>query len=127
RPGDAPLRECLEYRKSPIAHEPVHQRGDEHGLARPRQAGDAEPHSRIDQALAVFHHGTQREAGMLDDIGEGKGHGVWDVESGAKRGKVLRQATTYDCRCGAVARMERSEIRDERFSILRGWSRITRS
>src|SRR6266436_8834920 len=90
RPRDAPLRQRLEYRKSPVAHEAVYQRGDEHGLPGPRQAGDAEPHSRIDQALAVFHHGTRGKAGLLDEVGEGQGHSAWDVESGAARGKVRK-------------------------------------
>jgi uncharacterized protein len=90
RPRDAPLGERFEDRKSPTAHEPVHQRGDEHGFTGPRQAGDAEPHSRIDQALAVFHHGTRGKAGLFDEFGEGEGHGFWNVESGIARGKASK-------------------------------------
>jgi hypothetical protein len=42
-----------------------------HGLSGPRQAGDAEPHRRMDQPLAVFHDGTRSDTGLFDEIGEG--------------------------------------------------------
>ncbi len=61
----------------------MHQRRDEHSLPGPRQTGDAEPHCRIDQALAIFHHRTPSEAGLFDNVGKGEGHGFSNVESGA--------------------------------------------
>ncbi len=86
RAGDAVLVLRLEHRKPAAAHQPVHQRGDEDGLARPRQAGDAEPHRRIEQASAIFGEGAGGEPGLFEEIGEG-GHGsaMWSGGAGTAR------------------------------------------
>ena len=62
RAGDAPAGMRLEHRKAPAAQKPVHQRRDEHRLARARQPGDAEPDGRIEQMLAVFDQRTRARA-----------------------------------------------------------------
>src|SRR5262249_41009760 len=47
--GDPPRGKGLEYRKTPAAGQPMDQRGDEHGLAGARQAGDAKSNGRTEQ------------------------------------------------------------------------------
>ena len=73
--GDPPGRKRLEHRKAAAAREAVDQRGDEHGLAGARQAGDAEPHRRVEEAVAIIQQRPRRQARFLDDIGENGGHG----------------------------------------------------
>jgi hypothetical protein len=68
RIDDAPLVLRLEHRKAAAADEAVHQCGDEHGLARPRQPGDAEPDRRIEQAAAVFDQSAGGKPRFLDEF-----------------------------------------------------------
>jgi hypothetical protein len=46
----------------------MNQRGDEHGLAGSREAGDAEPHRRMNQMPAEFGKRAGRKPGLFDDI-----------------------------------------------------------
>ena len=86
RAGDAALVLRLEHRKPPAAHEAVHQRGDEDGLAGPRQPGDAEPHGRIEQAPAIFRNGAGGEPGLFEEIGKGcHGTAMWRGAAGSSR------------------------------------------
>ena len=71
---DAAGIERLEYRKTAAPGQPMDQRGDEHGLAGARQAGDAEPHRRVEKALAIVQQRPRRQPRFLDDIGETRGH-----------------------------------------------------
>ena len=68
--GDPPGGERLENRKAAAAGEAVNQRGDEDGFAGARQSGDAEPHRRIEQGVAVVQQGPRRQARFLDDFGK---------------------------------------------------------
>ena len=72
--GDPSRGEGLEHRKAAAAGEAVDQRGDEHGLAGARQPGDAEPHRRVEEAVAVIQQRPRRQARFLDDIGKTGGH-----------------------------------------------------
>ena len=74
RARDAPAGQRLEHRKAPAAQQPVHQRGDEHGLAGARQAGDAEPDGRIDEMAAPVEQRPRGEFGFLQEFGEEGGH-----------------------------------------------------
>ena len=76
RARDAPARERLEHRKAPAADQPVHQRGDEHGLAGARQAGDAEPHRRVDEMAAPVEQCASGEFGFLQEVGEERRHSL---------------------------------------------------
>ena len=58
----------LEYRKPSAAGQAVDQCRDEHGLARARQACDAEPHCRIEEAVAVVQQRPRRQARFLDNV-----------------------------------------------------------
>ena len=53
----------------------MHQRGDEHGLARAGQAGDAEPDGRVEQVRTELAEGARGEPDFFGDVGEG-GHEV---------------------------------------------------
>ena len=75
RAGDPAAGERLEHREAPAANEPMHQRGDEHGLAGARQPGDAEPHGRIEQMAAEFGEGPRGEPRLFDEVGDGRAHG----------------------------------------------------
>ena len=70
--------EGLENRKAAAAGQAVDQRGDEDGLAGARQAGDAEPHRRIEEMLAIVQQRPRRQARFLDDIGKTGGHAGWE-------------------------------------------------
>ena len=72
--GDPPRGVGLEHRKAAAAGQAMDQRGDEHGLAGARQAGDAEPHGGIEEAVAVIQQGPRRQTRFLDDIGKTEGH-----------------------------------------------------
>ena len=52
RARDAPAGKRLEHGQTSAMQKVMHQRGDEHRLARAREAGDAEPDGRIEQARA---------------------------------------------------------------------------
>ena len=67
-----PLAQRLEHRQPAAMQQLVHQRGDEHGLAGARQAGDAEPDGRIEQARAEFAERAGGEADFFGDVGEGR-------------------------------------------------------
>ena len=55
--------------RSPAATgEAVDQRGDEYGLTGPRQAGDAQPHRRVEEVLAVVDQRPGRQARLFDHI-----------------------------------------------------------
>jgi len=103
RADDAALVLRLEHRKPPAAHEAVHQRGDEDGLAGPRQAGDAESHRRIEQAAAIFRERARGAPGFFEEIGQGgHGSGMWRGGTGSARlepidlGESLRHARRAD-------------------------------
>ena len=83
-------RQRLEHRQPAAAHQVMHQRGDEHGLAGAGQPGDAEPDRRIEQAAAKLHQGAGREPGFFDEVGEG-GHGasMWSGGPGWARPRHL--------------------------------------
>ncbi len=83
----------LEHRETAAARQPMHQRGDEHGLAGARQAGDAEPHRRVEETLAIVEQRPRRETRFLDDIRETGGHGGLseDPAGGAKRAGDYRK------------------------------------
>ena len=53
----------------------IDERGDEDGLAGARQAGDAEPHGRVEQMAAEIGEGPRREPGLFDEVGDGRRHG----------------------------------------------------
>ena len=44
-----PLAHGLEHRQAAAMQQLMHQRGDEHGLAGAREAGDAEPDGRVEK------------------------------------------------------------------------------
>jgi hypothetical protein len=60
----------LEHRKPSAAQQGMDQGGDEHRLAGPRQAGDAEPDSRMEELVAVIGQRLQGQAGLFDEIRE---------------------------------------------------------
>ena len=74
-PGDAAGGKGLEHRKAAAARQPVDQRGDEHRFTGPRQAGNAEPHRRVEEMLAIVHERPGRQARLLDHILETESHG----------------------------------------------------
>ena len=47
--GNAAMRHGIEERHAGACHEIVHERGDEHGLARAREPGHAKPDGRLDE------------------------------------------------------------------------------
>ena len=87
RARDTSGGEGLEHRKEAAARHPMDQRGDEHGLARARQAGDAEPHCRIEEMLAVIEQRTRRQARLLENVGQTGSH----AENGVSTGYVLER------------------------------------
>ena len=89
RAGDAPGGERLEHRKAAAAGEAVDQRGDEHGLAGARQPGDAEPHRRIEEAVAVIQQRPRRQPRFLDDFGK---LGAMQAREGSMRKAGKRSA-----------------------------------
>ena len=66
--GDPARGIRLEDRKPPAAGQAVDQRCDEHGLAGARQAGDAEPHGGMEEAVAVVQKRPRRQARFLDNV-----------------------------------------------------------
>ena len=65
---DAPLGHGGEERQPPAGDEVAHQRGDEDGLARARQPGDAQPHGRrhqIEEDRAGASEGVRRRVGEV--------------------------------------------------------------
>ena len=60
-----PLRRRVEEGQPAAGDEIMHERGDEHGLARPGEARDPEPHGRRDQAR-----------GEIADIANGVAGGI---------------------------------------------------
>ncbi len=64
----------LEHRKPAAARQAMDQRGDEYGLAGARQAGDAEPHRRVEEVLAIVDQRPGRQARLLDHILETECH-----------------------------------------------------
>jgi len=66
---DAARREGFEHREAAAARKAVDQGGDEYGLARPRQAGDAEPDRRVEEVLAKVKERPRRQARLFDDVG----------------------------------------------------------
>ena len=82
--GDPAGGERFEDRKAAAAGQAVDQRGDEHGLAGARQAGDAEPHRRIEEAVAIVLQRPRRQPRFLDDILKTGGHAGGE---GSVRGK----------------------------------------
>ena len=68
RAGEASARHRLEHRKASAAHEPVHERGDEHGLAGAGEAGDAEPDGRLPKIAAEFHQRARGQASLFDEL-----------------------------------------------------------
>jgi len=71
---DPPGRIGLEHREAAAAGQAVDQRGDEHGLAGARQAGDAEPYRRMEEAVAVVQKRPRRPARFLDNVRKTGGH-----------------------------------------------------
>ena len=76
RPRDPARGKRLEHRKAAAAGQPVDQRRDEHGLAGARQAGDAEPHRRVEEVLAIVEQRPRRQARFLDDVGKTGRHSI---------------------------------------------------
>ncbi|MHC2323173.1 hypothetical protein ACVI3S_001193 [Bradyrhizobium diazoefficiens] len=74
RPRDPARGIGFEYRKPAAARQPMDQRGDEHRLAGPRQAGDPEPHRRIEEVLAIVDQRPGRQARLFDHILETECH-----------------------------------------------------
>ena len=70
RAGDAAGRQRLEHREAAALDQAMHQRGDEHGLAGTRQAGDAEPDGRIEQMLAELDQRAGREPALGQDVSQ---------------------------------------------------------
>ena len=85
----------LEDREASAAQQAVNQRGDEHGLAGARQAGHAEPHGRLEQAVAVFDQRLRGQARLFDDIGKDVRHPVVPAAH-ARAGRGSRPATDRD-------------------------------
>jgi hypothetical protein len=63
-----------ENRKPAAAHQAMHKRCDEDGLAGARQSGDAEPHRRIQQAFAKFQQCTAGEPRLFEYLREPVAH-----------------------------------------------------
>ena len=91
RAGDPSRRERFEHRKAAAARQPVNQRGDKDGLAGARQSGDAEPHRRIEQVVAVVQQGPRGQPRFLDDFGETGHAGERLDKGGASAGKLFRK------------------------------------
>ena len=67
----APLCGGVEEGQPRARHQVVHQRGDEHGLARTGEPGDAELYRRRDQARGEIAHAAKGIAGGLAIGGDG--------------------------------------------------------
>lgn len=65
----------LEHRQPPAVQEIVHQRGDEHRLARPREAGDAETQGRVDEAGRPVGQRVEGDAGIVGKAGQERRQG----------------------------------------------------
>jgi hypothetical protein len=66
--GDAALGHGSEKGQPPAGDQAAHEGGDEHGLARTREAGDAEPHGgrhQIGEDRARALEGVRRRAGQV--------------------------------------------------------------
>ena len=72
RAGDAPAGERLEHRQAAAMQQLMHQRGDEYGLARAGQAGDAEPDGRVEQIRTELAERARGKADFFRDVGEGR-------------------------------------------------------
>jgi len=53
----------------------VHQRRDEHGLARAGEAGHAKPNGRVEQMAAELQDGACRQPGLFGDRLDSREHG----------------------------------------------------
>ena len=71
------------------------QRGDEYGLTGPRQAGDAQPHRRVEKVLAIVEQRPGRQACLFDHILETECHVNEGLGRGAdtQNGLVTKVAT----------------------------------
>jgi len=74
RASDAAVRQRLEHRQPPAMQQLMHQGGDEHGLAGAREAGDAQPHGRIEQIEPEIAERAAGEPDFFGNVGEGGGH-----------------------------------------------------
>ena len=77
RTGDASARERFEHRQASAIEQRMDQRGDEHGLARAGEAGDAEPHGGMDHMAGKIGERASGQPRLLGDrrerCGECKG------------------------------------------------------
>ena len=61
----------LEHRQATAMQQVVDQRGDEDGLAGARQAGDAEPQGRLDQAAGAIGKRVEGDQRLIGDGSDG--------------------------------------------------------
>lgn len=64
---DAALGRRAQDRQARAPDQVIDESGDEHGLARARQAGDAEPQGA---AAEIFRKAARRDAGFEDEVVE---------------------------------------------------------
>ncbi len=65
----------LKHRQTAAMQQVVNQRSDEHGLASPRKAGDAEPQRGLDQIAGPVGEGVKGDQRLIGEGGDGRRHG----------------------------------------------------